>query len=186
MERIYSVEAAGLIKKFLDEDDWRYSFDQEKGLFRFGLSIKGKLKNIQYLIVVNKDDYTVYAVSPLSADQDDDEQMKKMAEFVCRANYGLRNGNFELDFQDGELRYKCYVNCNGDLPSMEIVEKSIHCPAVMFTRYGKGIIEILFGSMNADEAVKLCEDPSSSLLEMLHGLQEELEDDEEELGGDEW
>ena len=28
------------------------------------------------------------------------------AEFICRANYGLPIGNFEMDFSDGELRYK--------------------------------------------------------------------------------
>ncbi len=28
------------------------------------------------------------------------------AEFICRANYGLPIGNFEMDFADGELRFK--------------------------------------------------------------------------------
>ena len=31
---------------------------------------------------------------------------KTTAEFICRANYGLPIGNFEMDFSDGELRYK--------------------------------------------------------------------------------
>lgn len=185
MEHNYSVGIAGSIKDFLDEDDWHYSFDREKGLFRFGLNIKGKLTSIQYLVIVNENDYNVYATSPLSADQDDGEQMKEMAEFVCRANYGLRNGNFELDFRDGELRYKCYVNCDGVLPSMEMVRSSIHCPAAMFTRYGEGIVQILFGGVNAVEAVNLCEGDSSSLLEMLHKLQKEHDGNDDEASEDE-
>ena len=27
------------------------------------------------------------------------------------ANYGLANGNFDIDVSDGEVRYKTYVNC---------------------------------------------------------------------------
>ena len=30
----------------------------------------------------------------------------------CRANYGLlANGNFELDMDDGEIRYKVFIDC---------------------------------------------------------------------------
>lgn len=81
-----------------------------------------------------------------------------MAEFVCRANYGLRDGNFEMDFNDGELRYKCYVNCADRLPSVEAVEKSITCPAAMFSRYSDGIVQILFSDISPADAVARCEE----------------------------
>ncbi len=35
-----------------------------------------------------------------------EEKRLAIAEFVARANDGLRIGNFELDFGDGEVRYK--------------------------------------------------------------------------------
>lgn len=34
-------------------------------------------------------------------------------EYITGANYGLRNGNFEMDVEDGEIRYKVYVNVKG-------------------------------------------------------------------------
>lgn len=36
------------------------------------------------------------------------------AEFLTRANYGMVVGNFELDFSDGEVRYKTYVEAAPD------------------------------------------------------------------------
>ena len=187
MARNFNPEIMEAVKNFLDEDGWRYSVESEKGVFRFGVNLRGKLKNVQYLVGINMHDYNVYAVSPLSADQDDPEQLAKMAEFVCRANYGLKYGNFELDCDDGELRYKCYVNCSGMIPTKEMIGASIRCPAVMFERYGKGIMQILFGDMSPADAINLCEGTlerpaqhsndgagdSSRLVEMLRRLQSE-------------
>ena len=132
MARNFNPEIVEAVRNFLDEDGWRYSLDSENGMFRFGVNLRGKLKNVQYYVGINAHDYNAYAVSPISADQDDPEQMAKLAEFVCRANYGLKDGNFELDCDDGELRYKCYVNCSGMIPTKEMIGASIRCPAAMF------------------------------------------------------
>lgn len=42
--------------------------------------------------------------------------MKRTAEFLTRANYGLVFGNFEMDMHDGEIRYK---------PSFRAAEKPL-------------------------------------------------------------
>lgn len=93
----YSEEIVEIIRNFLIEDDWKFEFDEEKGVFRFGVGIDSKLKHLRYFIPVKSDSFVVYAISPIEADSDDEAIMKEMADFICRANYGLRNGNFELD-----------------------------------------------------------------------------------------
>lgn len=153
----YSESIAKDIAKFLDSDDWNYSFEEDKGFFKFGLSIKGNLKKIDYLIDVKDDCYIVYAVSPLGADSDSREMMLNMADFVCRANYGLMNGNFELDMRDGEIRFKSFVDCDGITLSNEVIRGSIYCPAAMFSRYGLGITGIIFNDMTAEDAIAKCE-----------------------------
>lgn len=181
-ERMYSETIAQAINNYLTEDEWHFSFDEKRGLFKFGLSLKGKIKKINYIVDVKDDEYVVYAVSPLGADEDDKEMVASMAEFVCRANYGLVNGNFELDMRDGEIRFKCFVDCEGITPTSEMVRNSIHCPAAMFKRYGAGIVDIIFGKSSAQEAVEKCEktneDELRHLLTELEGGEEsgELED----------
>lgn len=178
-ERRYSKIIAQAINSYLTEDAWHFLFDEKCGLFKFGLSLKGKIKKINYLIDVKKGAYVVYAISPLGADEDDKEMMASMTEFICRINYGLANGNFELDMRDGEIRFKCFVDCEGITPSNEMICNSIHCPATMFKRYGAGIIDIIFSKTSAQEAVEQCEKTTED--ELRH-LLSELEDGDGEFG----
>lgn len=127
-EKNYSEAIANAIKSYLEEDDWRFSFDNASGIFRFGLSLSNKIKKINYIVDVKVDEYIVYAVVPIGVDEGDEKTMAVMAEFVCRANYGLKNGNLEFDMDDGLIRYKCYVDCENAIPSEDIVQNSIHCP----------------------------------------------------------
>lgn len=172
--RNYSLEIANAINSYLKQDDWHFSFDEENGLFRFGLSLSSKIKKINYIVDVKEDEYIVYAIAPIGADEEDKKMMATMAEFVCRANYGLKNGNFELDMRDGEVRFKCFVDCESITPSKDMVQNSIHCPAIMFKRYGSGIVDIIFGNVTATEAVERCEKAAeneirSLLTELMEG-----------------
>lgn len=45
-----------------------------------------------------------------------------LAEFLTRANYGLFIGNFEMDWQDGEVRYKTSIDVAGDRLSTALVQ----------------------------------------------------------------
>ena len=173
--RTYSKSVANAVNNFLTEDDWHFSFDDQRGLFKFDLSLKGRIKKVSYIVDVKDDEYVVYAISPLGADEDDEKMMASMAEFICRANYGLKNGNFELDMRDGEIRYKSFVDCEGITPTMEMVRNSIHCPAAMFDRYGAGIVDIIFGNSTAKDAIAKCEKSPAEELRALLG--EELDGD---------
>lgn len=106
----YSDEIVNVVKKFLDDDDWHYSFNEETGIFRFSLRIRGKIQSISYVIDVHEDEFITYGMSPIGADGEDTEMMAQMAEFICRANYGMKNGCFELD-RDGEIRFRSFVDC---------------------------------------------------------------------------
>ncbi len=154
----YSSSISREIRKFLKEGDWKYSFDSSKGVFTMGVSLKGELKNVDYSIRIHEKGYTVYAVSPVKADNEKASLMSEMAEFICRANYGLRNGNFELDFRDGEIRYKIFVDCDNRLPSKDIIENSIIIPGLMFQRYSVGMFDIMFRGSSASRAISKCED----------------------------
>lgn len=181
-EKTYSKTIANVIKSYLKEDGWHFSFDEETGMFRFGLSLSSKIKKINYIVDVKEDEYIVYAIAHIGADKEDRGMMTTMAEFVCQANYGLKNGNFELDMRDDEVRFKCFVDCEGIIPTNDMVQNSIHCPAIMFKRYGFGIVDIIFGSATANEAVEKREKATENeLRSLLSDLMEE-EQGESEFG----
>lgn len=171
------MEIANEINNFLLKNNWKNFFDEERGVFRFGLRLKNKMKTINYVIYTENRYYLVYATSPIGADSDDYDMMTRMADFICRVNYGLTSGNFEFDMRDGEIRYKSYVDCDGIIPTQEIIRESIYCPAAMFERYAPGILDIIFGNLTAIDAVNRCE--KSIEEEIIEILKEESDNSED-------
>ena len=177
----YSDEIVNVIKKFLADDDWIYSFDEDTGIFRFDLKIRSKIQIISYVIDVHDDEFVTYGMCPISADHEDHEMMAQMAEFISRANYGLKNGCFEMDFRDGEIRFRSFVDCENWIPSVAVVKNSVHCTAVMIKRYAPGIVDIIFGGATAKDAITKCE---KSKEKELHSVEDEIRSAlEEALGG---
>jgi hypothetical protein len=166
----YSDEIVNVIKRFLADEDWHYSFNEETGIFRFDLRIRRKIQSISYVIDVHEDEFVTYGMCPIGADREDTEMMAQMAEFICRANYGLKNGAFELDFSDGEVRFRSFVDCNDLLPSTKVVRNSVYCTAEIMNCYATGIADIIFGGASAKEAIARCEKTTA---DELHSALEE-------------
>ena len=173
----YSNEIANVVKQFLTDVDWHYSFDEERGIFDFGLRVRSKIQKIKYLIHVKEDEMLVYGICPIGTDCDDEKMMVQMAEFICRANFGLENGCFEFDFRDGEIRYKSFIDCDKVFPSTEVVKNSIYRTAAMYKRYAAGITSIIFAGSSAKEAIVMCEkSPEEELRSMLAEMGEDAGD----------
>ena len=62
-----------------------------------------------------------------------------------------------IRLMDGEVRYKCYVDCDGALPCDDVIRNSIYCPAQMLERYGAGIVDIVCLDGSAADAIAKCE-----------------------------
>ena len=161
--RKYSPEIAEAIKTHLEESDLHLvSFDEALASFGFNIQLTGQLST-NVIIRVGKDNFTTMAVCPVRPDTSDAEIMAKMAEFVCRANYGLKNGYFEFDFSDGELRYKCYFPCEDRIPSQELIHEGVTIPAMMLRRYAPGILGVLYSGVDPAAAAKACDELSVEL-----------------------
>jgi len=156
MAEKYSFEIAEEIQQFLEQDDWHFEFLEEKGMFHFRVNVSGKLKKIEYVLQVREDDYLVYTICPLNADKDDPDAMQRISEFLTRVNYGTVNGNFEMDYHDGEIRYKTYVDCEDMLPSTKVIRDSIYIPASSFRQYGDGIVQLMFTEDSPGEVYEAC------------------------------
>lgn len=158
MSTDYNAGIAKAIRDFLDKDDWHYNFDEEKGRFDLGITLKSRLKSTKVVIRVNESSYTVYDYLSISAGSDNETELREVALFLSYANYGLRNGNFEMDPSDGEMRYKSFVDCGGGaIPTYDIIEASLYVPPTMIDRYADGILGIIFGGASAKDAIEKCE-----------------------------
>ena len=145
------------LRDWLDSDDWHYEYDAEHHLIRAGITLDCKLRNARIFIPIRADgSYIVNIVSPISGDP---KNMNELVKYVAMANFGLANGNFDIDVSDGEVRYKIYVNCKGleTLPA-QIIKDSIYAGWCMMERYGSGLAALAMGFSDAETEIKKAED----------------------------
>jgi hypothetical protein len=80
-----------------------------------------------------------------------------MAEFLTRANYGLTIGNFELDFADGEVRFKTSVDVEGTTLEYPMIHTLVTANLHTTDQYAPGIIAMMRDGSSAVEEVACIE-----------------------------
>src|SRR5439155_20813195 len=88
---------------YMEEEDWKYEILEGETIIRF--HFKGRSGRLWcYGEVDEEKDWLIfYSCLAVNAPA---EKITEVAEFVCRANRGMRIGNFALDYDDGALRHK--------------------------------------------------------------------------------
>ncbi len=151
-------ENAKVVKEFLDNDDWHYDErnDDESVVFYGGIGgLEGPYATVKFLLTVTDNDIQNFVFYPASALK----KLPEMAEFIARINYKLRFGAFEMDYNDGEIRYHLAYPAKvltGD-DGKEFVKRLLVLPVQMVDRYSKGVVGILGGFLDAQKAANLCE-----------------------------
>jgi hypothetical protein len=75
-----------------------------------------------------------------------EERRMEVSHFLTRANYGLAAGNFELDFDDGEIRYKTAVQVTGETLDSMTIKRVVRTNGMAMETYLPGIGAIITGT----------------------------------------
>ena len=94
--------------------------------------------------------FLFYSVCPVNTPA---EMRPAMAEFLTRANFDLPIGNFEMDFEDGEIRYKTSIDAEDDLLSDALIRNLVYANIYTMDRYLPGIMNVLNGDASPPEAI---------------------------------
>ena len=100
----------------------------------------------------------LYSVPPLRVPE---ERRREVAEFLTRANYGLLIGNFELDMEDGEVRYKTGMDVEGAELTPSLIAGMVRANCATADRYFPGLVAIVHGGASAIEAIVRVEGPET-------------------------
>ncbi|MCB6365936.1 YbjN domain-containing protein [Intestinibacillus massiliensis] len=139
------------LTEYLDSQDWNYTVHEEKNY----ISLRMNMKTVDScsLILDVIDDTTVlfYTVFPIKIPE---ERRAAVAEFLCRANYGLYHGNFEIDFRDGEIRYKTTgMTTEAEELDEEVIGRLVNLGFAMTDRYAPGILSVLYANDEPENAI---------------------------------
>jgi hypothetical protein len=73
-------------------------------------------------------------------------------EYLTRINYGLIIGNFEMDFDDGEIRYKTSIDVEDDPLTPALIRPVIYVNLLNMDRFLPGLEAVLTGELTPQAA----------------------------------
>ncbi|MGE0599350.1 MAG: YbjN domain-containing protein [Dehalococcoidia bacterium] len=98
---------------------------------------------------------TVYSQAPWETPEN---QRMAMAELITRINFGLPMGNFELDFGDGEVRFKTSIDVSGTHLSPELFDDLLEPNLATMDLYLPALEAVRDGRMTPEAAVATVEE----------------------------
>jgi hypothetical protein len=140
---------------FLENDGWHPQPVGENGVYRVYFS--GAQGEYACFAQVRTDleQLLFYIVMPLRVPE---MARPQVAEFITRANYGLRIGNFEMDYEDGEVRYKSSLDFEGEELTPNWIRSTVYPAVQTMDRYMPGILAVVFGGKTPVEAISEVEE----------------------------
>ena len=147
-----AFQILGWLKEWFDKEGYRYELKADTNVLKASFNLDSKLKNCNLVFGCAEDTFSSYAYIPLDADE---SCRVRVAEYILRANYGLRYGSFEMDYRDGEIRYHVQTDCTGltKLPE-HLFRRAIGIPINMFERYGDGLIAVMYDIKSPESAIQ--------------------------------
>lgn len=134
----------------LDEREWTYTVNEELSLVTFGVGGEHSAYNCAIFADDDTRLVTMIAQSPMRVPH---EERLSACELLMRANHGLMFGSFDLDFSDGEVRYKVAVDVEGGTLGVEAVHSMITVALDMYELWYPSVMKVVYGGVSPEDAV---------------------------------
>jgi hypothetical protein len=145
--------------QFFKEDEWPFTQLEGKPILRTAFS--GKNGNWNCFAQAREEQYRFIFYSVCAANTPEPRR-PAMAEFLTRANYGLIIGNFELDYNDGEVRFKTSIDVEGDELTSALVKQMVYANVLTFDKYLPGVMKVMYTEVDPVLAVGEIENPPAA------------------------
>jgi len=139
---------------FFTEDDWSFTKLQGEPILQMTFQGENGRWTCYAKVKENQQQFIFYSLCPIAIPED---KRSTIAEFLTRANYGMTIGNFELDFNDGEIRYKTSIDVEGDRLTSALIKNLVYTNVMMMDTYLPGIQAVLEGTASPEAAIQQVE-----------------------------
>ena len=136
---------------FFKQQQWQYTIVENKTIALFGIS--GEKVNFQCMADVREEDaeFIFFSICGVKVPEN---RRSEVSELLTRINFGIFLGNFEMDFEDGEIRFKVSIYFEESQLSFKTIENLILRNISTMDSYVDSIIRMIYGNYSAIEAYK--------------------------------
>ena len=139
---------------FFTQDDWPFTKIQGKLALRLGFQGENGKWDCYAAAREEQERFVFYSICPQNAPE---SQRMAIAEFITRANFGIVIGNFEMDFNDGEIRYKTSIDVEGDRLSFALIKQLVYANIATMDEYLPEIMSVISGDIRTEKAINQIE-----------------------------
>ncbi len=142
-----------VVVRFFDNDGWKYQL-LDGNVIKLGFQGENGAWNCYAQAKEEREQFLFYSVLSASVPS---EKRAAMAEYLTRANYGLILGNFEMDYFDGEIRYKTSAVVRDSHLDEAMVKHLVYTNVLTTDRYFPGIMKVIYSDIPPSEAIEQIE-----------------------------
>ena len=153
-ENDHSAKIREAVENYFQKEGYKFSGFNDKNVAGTSFKIDSKLSSANILLRAQKDRLMINSTIAIKADE---AVRPAVAEYLLRANYGMKTGGFDFDFNDGEISFRVSIYCgenNFVPPTHEQINHAIRLCVGMVQRYGDGLLKVLYGLQTPKEAIQ--------------------------------
>jgi hypothetical protein len=142
------------VLKFFEEEDWPIETREGHEVVRTGYVNEQGRWRCYVVVDEEKSEVAFYSLYPDPATPD---RYGAVAEFLHRANYGLVLGNFELNYADGEIRFRTGLDVENVELSSDLLTPLIYANVAQMGRYFGGLKQVLANGASPEAVIHTIE-----------------------------
>jgi len=139
-----------VVVQFFQDDDWPIELIDGEQALRSKFRSEAGEWTVYGRVRADHHQFCFYSVCPMRVPE---SQLPQVGEYLHRANYGMTIGNFELDFSDGEVRYKTSIDVEGDRLTPALVRQMVLANVMLMDRYLPGLMAVMYGGVAPAAAI---------------------------------
>ena len=136
------------VREFFVKEDW--GFEDKGSHLSMGIIGKNGDWHLKVFVSESGDNLSIYSYLPIFIME---SRRMEMAEFLARTNYGMVPGNFEMDFDDGEVRLKSSVSTYGIRLPDELIRKMVNINCGIMDEYLPQIMRLLYADVAGQSGI---------------------------------
>lgn len=139
-----------IVREALEAEGWSHEVVAERGACV--MSVSGR--STTYRCIAAADEALEQVAVLVVAPQRLPEALRvAVCEYLMRVNFGLRIGSFDLDFSDGEFRFRTALDIEGGILMPRMVQTMLGYALATMDVYHDGALRVAFGGATVSQAL---------------------------------
>lgn len=152
------------VADYLDRHEWAYTPNEEQGLFSLDLSSAVATYRMYVKVSYTNSICNILVVSALPVKVPADRR-SAIAESLQRINFILMQGTAELDFSNGEIRFRTLVTTEGASLTDTLLDYVVGDSFELANRYTAPLLAVTFGNAAPDSVLDMAQVPVATTLQ---------------------